>query len=366
MKGSKGSGGGSNVDWNELNRHIHEQVGEATQSRLYQLTGLVDLGTQPRDNFEEEYEPNNEKKGHDKLIEDGKATLIVGKSKKGEPVDMISKPLSPARSVAFVLDFPEIMINYGKFFGKDGKDDFKPLRVYYGGEFFNRNKGYATLARPTSVLTMPNDKAPSGWSFATNSIITKFGKVAGLDTQGVLDGEVELGDMIGSIGMMSVSSKLTEKGDKVYQNTYAKDPAPKHPAIPVPNKESLPQTFGISFFNPEDEDGNKVPNDPEMLKQLKKACKDTMKEATDWDISDVKKELEALESGSDSKPKQTPKDKPKTPSSASQGTSDVSSTPSDEFEEDLPWDAEENTSEEETQEDPALDEAFDDEDDPFA
>lgn len=315
MKAQKPTGG-SNVDWKALSDHQLEVIGTETKSRIFRISGLVDLGEQERKPFEEPYDEG--KKEHIEALspEDNRgAKLVIGKHPKtGAQCEMISIPQRPAQQVAIVLDYPELMINYGKFFGKE--DEFKPYREVYGGTFFLTGEKLSILGRGISLNCMADDKAPSGYAYSKLNMISKFATAIGKNPTGTLDQDFDLAELIGGVGVITTGMKVTQKGDKTFTNFWAKDPSPKHEMIPVP--EINVPTFGISFQGG---------NDPEMLKQLNAPTKNTIKRALNYEGSAIQKELEALEGGNTSNQGGSEGNVDKTPSQAAQSVTETQTTP---------------------------------------
>jgi hypothetical protein len=313
MKAQKPTGG-SNVDWSGWAEHQIEVIGTQSKSRIAIISGLVDLGVQEREPFQV---PHDEAKPDQlKALEEGRATLGLGKHpKKKTQCEMIVIPQKPAPQLAIVLDFPEIMLNYGKFFGKEGKDEFRPYRYVYGGEF---NK---VLSSPSSVTCMVNDKAECGASYAGTNMIAKFAVATGSVEGQLVEQTFPIEKLLGGVCTINSWVKVTEKGDNKYVNFGCKDPSPKHEMIPVPDVKVEP--FGISFY----ED-----NSEESLNNIKsftfKALRETIKKATDYDTKcTLKPWIEALEGGNTSNQGGSEGNTNKAPSQAAQTATEVQSTP---------------------------------------
>lgn len=333
MKAQKPTGG-SNVDWDAYTKHLIEVIGTETKSQVFRISGLVDLGEQERKPFEEPYDEG--KKEHIEALspEDKRgAKVVIGKHPKtGAQCEMISIPQRPAQQVAIVLDYPEIMVNYGKFFGKE--DEFKPYREVYGGTFRLQGEGVNILARGISLNCMKEPKAPSGYAYSKLNMISKFATAIGKNPTGTLDQDFDLGELIGGVGVITTGLKVTEKGEKVYANFWAKDPSPKHEMIPVP-EINVPM-FGISFQGG---------NDPEMLKQLNAPTKETIKRAINYEGSAIQKELEALEGAkaanqgvSTTTADKAPSNAPEKPTEAVTTAKVEASTDFDDFDDDFSFD----------------------------
>lgn len=122
------------VDWDALNASVIEQAGLQERETLTGIISLViDLGTQeqPDAEFESniplEEEAEIEEKFKGTYFKDG----INGKRMRCWEQD-------PIQCITLAVDFPDIMVDRSEFF-EDSEP--KPLRLYLGGQFYNREHG---------------------------------------------------------------------------------------------------------------------------------------------------------------------------------------------------------------------------------
>lgn len=256
MKAPKGtgSGEGSNVDWDGLRTHTLSKVGKR-QSRIARLAGVIDLGMQKREDFSEPYLETNP--DHENAIKNKNAQVRSGKDNKtGKICDMIYIPMKDSSQVAFVVDFPEIMIDTGKFFNKDATSALTPFRYVLGGDFFVKDLGFGDdskgmiLSSPSSLSMTKNDKIEGSWGYSPNNMVSKLALAIGLFEEALIPQDFDLGEMIG--GEFAMTLGQVENGK--YVNTVCKDPAMKHEAIPSPAYDEDAMCFGISFAGGNEED----------------------------------------------------------------------------------------------------------------
>lgn len=362
MKAKAGTGGGFDVDFQGFNEHLFDVIGSRTRTLGYVVCGLVELGTQELDPFEI---PLAEASAdHKKALDDPKReakVIIAQHPKTKEPVETLSIPQKPKAQMAIVVEIPKLKIDYGKFFSKDKESDVKPYRFYMGGEWMVNGpdgKKIKILGRPSNVVCGPNDKAPSGWAYASNNLLFKFAEAAGLtDENNILDQDFDLGELLGSQGAIKVSAKKTEKNDKVYVNVTVKDPSPRAEEVPPINleKEGI-EPWGVMLNDEE--------VDPDVVKKLSAACKNSIKRASEYEGSFIQSLLEGSTSSDKSEGKQSPSSEEKTASAAPEKTSEASKD-----EEEAPWEADDLddlVSEESVEESSEVVEDDDEEFDPFA
>ncbi len=277
-KASKGTGG-SDVDWDAYNDHLLEQIGDEVENHVAIVSGLIDLGVQERPDYVEEYTGT---KKQEKAIKDGRS--YVRENEDGE--EEIVTELKPVDQVAIFADFPEIMINYGKFFSKDGEDDWKPYRHLITGTFWNKadRKMYA---KGVSLSCSPNDKAKGGWAYDPKSTISKLAVATG-SAKSPVEQDFDIGELLGGVFSMDLVAEESKDGKHI--NIKANNPSKKHKTVKVPEYDIEP--MGIML------DGD---NDEEDLKQLRPAIINTLELAEGWATSGLKEELDNLKDSSSEK-----------------------------------------------------------------
>jgi len=250
----------SNIDWDGFNNHLVEQIGKS-QSRVARVLAICDLGKQPRPNFKEKYDPT--KKEHIAAIKDKGAEVLVGEyyeNNKKVNGEYISIPLKPNDQVSIILDFPEIMINYGKFFDDSGEDRFEPYSAPAMGSWWDKSQGERGMmvAKGIGLSCSPNKKAASGWGYAPNNTISRLAMNC-KDVNGkplcedeAVDQDFDIGLLLGGVCTYTLGAVIHKEGTKSYFNLTLKDCAPKHDAIPVPDVPC--NIYGLSYAGGNDTD----------------------------------------------------------------------------------------------------------------
>lgn len=280
----------STIDFKGFNDHLEEVMDEVFEEEGNALpciiSGIIDTGVQTSWT---EY-PWEDSERQQKLLDADFGCEV-------DEENNLFKIPNRADSVVFYVDFPQIMVNYGRFFQGDGvpkkgeefsygEDDFKPYRELLAGEWEN-------IATHTPVI------APYG----AKSRIAKLAKATGLVKKGLPSDDFDIGELLGQWLMMTIETNRS--GDEnQYFNVRVKTPTTKPKAVPTP-KYKL-ETFGVMF------DGG---NDLEELKFIRKSVLSLLEKAEGWEDSGLKAELDKVskskgKSGEDKK--STPKTKPKT------------------------------------------------------
>lgn len=282
----KTDGKKSDVDWDKLNSHVIEAAGTASRSRSIPgvISGIYDLGEQEREDYREEWNGNAEAEAS--LIE--KDPSIYFGDDEGKRWKY--KPLKPCQAIAIAVDFPQVIVDKGQFFGDSSP---APLRLILNGEFFTN--GEKVVARGYSLSESKHDQ---GWGFAKNSVLHKLADACGLLRNGIFTKE-RIGELIGAVAQFEfrVFMKPGKDGKSYFTETIKlAGIVPEGVSHPVLDDKYL------HLINVWGE------NDPELVKQMRVSIKNTIKKANNYEGSDIQKLFEASGESTSAKPTE---DKPK-------------------------------------------------------
>lgn len=255
----------SNVDWNAFNEHLAERVQEAIDENgtnmVCFVSMLIDSGTQPPQEPYREYNWEDSEQ-QNRLLDNPKVDCYV----EGDKFYIANRPND---SIVIAVDFPSIMVDYGKFFN-DGKSEERPYRHLIADE-------YQGVAGYTSYQ-------PSSDGFSPLSAVSKIAKATGaFKGKGKVPSDFDIGDVLGLPFTMDIETNPTNKDGKIYANVKAKNPSAKHKAIPVPEHDIEPC---VVFMNDD--------NDEEALKTIRYSVIKRLEMAQEWSDSKLKAQLEAL------------------------------------------------------------------------
>lgn len=165
------------VDYEALNKHIIEAAQlEKQETVVGYISSIIDLGEQEQEDAEFEFDGDasaeaEEIKVHpNTYFKDGRNELT------GKAVRLKCFPQKPIQSVAISVDFPDILIDKGQFYGESNP---LPLRMYLGGEFFIKDVG-KIVGRPTP-LKINKSMVINGknvWSFDKKHLLHKMAVAA--------------------------------------------------------------------------------------------------------------------------------------------------------------------------------------------
>lgn len=268
---SSGNGGNSvDVDWDGLNKHVSECVQEALgceegtpSAAVGIISGIVDYG-QHQD--PERVEPMDEgddktKQWKQKQFDNKKATV--------DEDGNFHYQAPPRQEVGFYVDFPNITVNKGQFFGESNP---APYRVLLGGVF----KGEP--AQKTKVEGYPNDDKV--WVFGDKNRATKLAKAAKIKDLKKGFAQDRLLELIGQPVTFNVEVFVNDAG---FLQEKITNPSPVMNGVPIPELSE-----DLLFYVSMNDD-----NDPDQVKMLTKAVKEYIKSASDYEGSKLQKMLES-------------------------------------------------------------------------
>lgn len=270
------------IDWESLNKYIVETAQLQQQECLVGIvSGVHDLGVQPQEDAQLEWKGTPEEeaaeiaKNKDTYFEDLKDYGDGGKVKRYKRF-----PVKPAQSVAITVDFPDIQIDKGQFFGKSNP---APLRLVLGGEF----KSF--IAKPLSLTLRKNDKTNNQWSFPFNHTLYKMAVGAKIINQGEPFLPNDIDKLLGKALQFKAQVFFNKEGFYTEKCAFAAGLSRGQVAPEL--DESL---LSMVMFNAD--------NKKEHLDQLRSSIKNTMRKASDFAESKLKDQIGEAPVKGDNKP----------------------------------------------------------------
>lgn len=311
-----GSGERKQVDWDALNAHVIEAAGTATKARSIPgvISGIYDLGEQNLPDAEKPFVGTAEDEA--KAIAEKPATYFKdGFDDKGTPCRLKCWPQKPVQQVAIAVDFPQVMVDKGQFFGNSNP---QPLRMLLNGEFTLPSDKTRVVGRPYNIRETKHDDGT--WAFAKNNGLHKLAAACEiLDAKGYFKKE-RIGELLGKVAQFQfrVWMKTGKNGGEFFtEDVSLVGLVPEGINIPAIPEGIL---HGVNLY---------ADNAPEAVKQLRLAVKNTMKRANNFEGSKLQAELAALEGGQAQQPQA---DKP-----AVQGIAPKTPDAGDDFDDDAPF-----------------------------
>lgn len=271
------------VDWNALNEHVIKAAGTATKSRSIPgvISGIYDLGEQNRGDAEIPCDDADFRKKFPEYDgSDSSKKLIVAKRagsyfKEEAGKTFYCYPQKAVQQVAIAVDFPQILVDKGQFFGKSHK---LPLRLLLNGEFILNNE--RVVGKPFSIVEKKYDDGV--WAFAKNNGLHKLADAADiLDERGYFTKE-RIGELLGKVALfkMRVYMKPSKKDSSksfFTEEIALSGPIPEGVSVPEYDESIL---HGVNLYGD---------NDEEAVKQLRLCVKNTIANANNFEGSDIQK-----------------------------------------------------------------------------
>lgn len=297
------------VQYDELNKYVVETAGlQERETLVGYVSMIVDLGTQNQPDAEVVFtgNENDEKeefaKNPNTYFKDG----FDQQTKK--QVRFKCWPQKPVQCVAVAVDFPDIMIDKGQFFGNS---DPKPLRLWLGGQFYNTTLGKMVVARPTPLKV---NKKLGDWGFDQKHLFYKMAVADKMIKPGEVFAPKDIDKLLGKAFQFTTQVFFKEgKDGKSYYTEYINFVGALGRGQAAPEIKTTPLLIQMNKSN-----------DEQAVKEVRAHVLNTCSLASNWEGSALKKQVEAIRyKNEDANPEQKPA---------------TNSTPSDDFDDsDIPF-----------------------------
>lgn len=275
------------VDFDALNNYVIETAAcQEPETLTGVISVIVDLGSQKQPDAEYDLQGEDVGKTAAELTEKYAQEIAEGKiSKFDKSYDSVAKswvirkfvPQKDRQSIAYAVDFPDIQLDKGQFFGDDSGET-KPLRLWSGGQFWNKYQKKMLIQNLTPLKITKDDKV--GWTMKSNSLPYKMAVASKVTKQGDAFLPQEIDKLLGKTMQFKVQI-YNEQGKDGKQ--YYKEKMSFVGGLGRGQKEiELDKTYLIQF--------NKD-NDPEALKELRKHIINTIENATNFEGSAIQAQL---------------------------------------------------------------------------
>ena len=280
--GSQNNGGEkkSNVDWDAYHQYIVETAGiQEREVMPGVITFMADLGVQKVPDAQFEFTGTEEDEEEEIKKNPGTYFIAEKNYQTGKMERLKCYPQKPVQAVALAVDFPDIQLDYGQFFG-DTSGTTKPLRMWLGGTFYLDGTGMV-VARPTYLKA---NKKLGAWSFDQKALPYKIAVASKIIKPGEVFDTKRIGELLGKTANWTVQVHMKESKGKEYFTEYIQF------ASGLSRGQSEIDYEGeihATMFNRE--------NDPIALKELRSHVKNTMKQAANYEGSKIQAQLEKIE-----------------------------------------------------------------------
>ena len=278
------------VNFDDLNNYVVETA-ECEQPETLNgvIVGIIDLGNQKLpdaeynvDNGDEVLSIEELTSKYQKEIDSGEVTKFDMAYDSDTKSRKIKKfvPQKDRQCVTYAVDFMDIMLDKSQFFGE--KSEPKPLRLYFGGSFYNTHSKKMIVQNllPLKIANIAKDpKNDKVWSLNPKSQLHKMAVASKLINTGDAFLPDNIDELLGKTLQFKVQIGFNEKGDKKY---YFE----KMSFIGALQRKDKPFEDVETFLIQMDSE-----NDPEALKNLRKHIISTQEMATNFEGSILQKQL---------------------------------------------------------------------------
>lgn len=288
----------TNVDFDKLNAYVVEAA-DLEEAAVVPgvISSIVDLGIQAQSDAEYVFEGDEadeevEQQANPAIRFETRAKFFDN-GKWLENVRVKIVPQRDVQSIAMAIDFPDILVDKGSFFGESKP---LPLRIWMGGQFFIEGSGMVIqnliALRETNLDTT---RATQKWSLNPKGTLYKMAKSAKL----VKDGEVfkanQIDQLLGTAHQFEarVFMKPAKNGKKYYtEQVKFVGALSRGQAV---DAESV--ATSLVMFNKE--------NPETAIKELRAHVVNTIKRAKNYEGSVIQKQIEEVRGSYSSESKDT-------------------------------------------------------------
>lgn len=290
----------TNVDFDKLNAYVVEAA-DLEEAAVVPgvISSIVDLGIQAQSDAEyvfegDEADEETEQQANPAIRFETRAKFFDN-GKWLENVRVKVVPQRDVQSIAMAIDFPDILVDKGQFFGESKP---LPLRIWMGGQYFIEGSGMVIqnliALRETNLDTT---RATQKWSLNPKGTLYKMAKSAKL----VKDGEVfkanQIDKLLGTAHQFEarVYMKPAKNGKKYYtEQVKFVGALSRGQAV---DAESV--ATSLVMFNKE--------NPENAIKELRAHVVNTIKRAKNYEGSVIQKQIEEVRGSYSNEAKSEPK-----------------------------------------------------------
>ena len=278
------------VDWDALNKHVVDTAQLTSPETIVGIVSMiVDLGVQNLQDASVQF--NGSEEDEAKEIAENPNTYFKDEWDYTLRKNVRKKcwPQKPQQCVAFAIDFPEIVVDKGQFFGESNP---LPLRLWLGGKRWVEGTGMIVdKPVPMKVTNLDKSRKTTVWSFAANSTPYKMAAAAKLVKSGEAFLPKQLDELLGQAFQFEASVFFKEKDGKSYYNEKVAFKAALGRGQTAPSSPVKPQLIQFT-----------VQNDVEAIKSLPQHILNTIKLSPDFEKSVLKKQMDVVLVKEDEKP----------------------------------------------------------------
>lgn len=310
---SKNQSNKPTVNFEELNQYVVDTCQlQQPETMLGVVSVMVDLGTQKQNDAEYDLDESDKGLSIEELTDKYSLEIHEGRIRKfDKSYDSKTKswvirkfvPQQDRQSIVYAVDFPDIMLDKGKFFGEEEGKNLKPLRLWIGGQYWNKyqEKMLVQNVIPLKVTNIADQGQPKKWSMNPKSSLYKMAVAAKIINQGDAFLPQDADKLLGKTLQFKAQVTFNKGNDGKQYYTEKLSFAAGLARGQV--EKQVDNTYLIQFNQP---------NDPQALKELRKHIVNTIENATNYvnqetgELSAIAKQFAELRSGNQTTTNETP------------------------------------------------------------
>lgn len=257
---------GIEVDYKALDQYVVETCHlQNPETLIGYISGIVDLGTQKQEDAAVEFTGTKEEEEAIKAEKPDTyfETVRMYNSRTKRMEDMYCKrwPSKPQQCVAIAVDFPEIKLDKGQFFGDPGEE--LPLRIWLGGKFWNKYQKKMLMGQMQTLRwTKENDK----WTLNPKNLLRRMMVESGIIGPDDPFTANRMSELVGKCLLWKVRIYINDNGFYTEKCTLAGPLGRSQQPLPV---ESETLDVGFEDFRVEDSIIKMIP--PHVKNQMRLA-----------------------------------------------------------------------------------------------
>ena len=212
------------VDFEALNSYVVETAGlQDTETLVGYVSGIYDLGTQSIPDAEYKVDKGDEDltigeltDKYQEKIDNGEITKFAIAYDIDTKSNIIKKfvPQKDRQAVVYSVDFPDIMLDKAPFFGAESNP--QPLRLYYGGEWWDKPTQKMIVSSVIPLKKTKDDKV--GWTMHPLSQLYKMAVASKIVTKEQPFLPEMIDQLLGKSLQFKAQVFFNEKDGKKYYN----------------------------------------------------------------------------------------------------------------------------------------------------
>lgn len=265
-----------NVDFDALNKYVVQTAGlEQEETVIGIISGVVDLGEQPQEDAMVEWKGTPDEEREEVASRPETYFEDIGEKRYRR------FPVKPVQCVALTVDLPDVIVDKAQFFTDGEVNNPAPLRLCMNGTFWRKNLKVMDLGRLFQLTLRKNDKTHDQWSFLPNNTLYKMAVGAKIISQGEPFTPERIPELLGKALLFKVRIFFNDAGYYTERISYAAG-LMKGQSIPEYDTDLL---FSVGFMSD---------NDDQSIKFLTNPMINRMKMSSEWEDSEVKKQIERI------------------------------------------------------------------------